>query len=187
MPDERLQLRLIAELMALEPQRVLFGGWAEDALLHGRPSRPHEDIDLLVPLAELEVVLAQAAKLGFVHPHVKLQVEDGRPIVVGVYAAGQELELIVYQTDKDGRAFFDLPVGQDLKRFWMPGDAFSQPPGRLGNVAVRTVTPLALYQIREFCQHVFGGFRDKDLVTQAALKDRYFRDLPERELRPLTG
>jgi hypothetical protein len=183
MPDERLQLTAIASLMALQPPRFLFGGWAEDALLHGKPSRPHDDIDLLVPLEELDDLLAQAAGLGFVDARVKFQVEDGKPIVVAAYAEGQELELIVYQTDERGRAFFDLPVGDGLQRFWMPADAFGHPPGRLGKLPVRTLSPLALYQVREFCQHVFGGFRDKDRKTQAALKERYFRDRTEAELR----
>ena len=184
MPDERLQLKAIAGLMALQPPRFLFGGWAEDALLHGKPSRPHDDIDLLVPLHDLEDLLAQVEKLGFTDPCVKFQVEEGKPIVVSAYAEGQELELIVYQTDERGRAFFDLPVGHELQRFWMPDDAFVHPPGRIGNVAVRTLSPLALYQIREFSQHVFGGFRDKDRKTQAALKERYFRDRSAAELRP---
>jgi hypothetical protein len=187
MADERLQLKAIEHLMALEPHRFLFGGWAEDALLHGKPTRPHDDIDLLVPLDGLEDLLAQAAKLGFVDPRVKFQVEEGKPIVVAVYGEGQELELIVYQVDGAGRTFFDLPVGDELQRFWMPDDAFGHAPGRLGDLEVRTLSPLALYQVRDFCQHVFGGFRDKDLKTQAALKERFFLGRPEAELRPSVG
>src|SRR5687767_12645533 len=102
MPDERLQLKAIAGLMALEPQRFLFGGWAEDALLYGKPSRPHDDIDLLVSLDELEALLAQVEVLGFTDAQVKFQVEEGKPIVVAAYAEGQELELIVYKTDERG-------------------------------------------------------------------------------------
>jgi len=187
MPDERLQLKAIADLMALQPPRFLFGGWAEDALLHGKPSRPHEDIDLLVPLDELDDLLAQVAKLGFVDARVKFQVEDRKPIVVAVYADGQELELIIYQEDERGRGFFDLPIGDKLVRFWMPDDAFGHAPGRIGKIAVRTLSPLALYQIRDFCQHVFGGFRDKDRKTQAILKERYFRNRSESDLRPQNG
>jgi hypothetical protein len=181
---EQVQLRAIADLMDLRPARVLFGGWAEDALLHGKPSRPHDDIDLLVPLGDLADVIGQVETLGFRDPHVKFQVEDGRPVVVSAFREGVELELIVYQVDARGRAFFDLPVGPELRRFEMPTGALSHPPGRLGDIQVRTISPLALYHVREFSQHVFGGFRDKDRVTQAALKERFFRATPERELQP---
>src|SRR5688572_12428877 len=142
MPDEPAQLRFIARLMALQPPRFLFGGWAEDALLHGKASRPHEDIDLLVPLEEVGDLVAQVEGLGFADPQVKFQVEEDKPIVVSAFADEQELELIVYQTDPRGRAFFDLPVGGKLQRFWMPGDAFRHPPARLGDLTVRAISPL---------------------------------------------
>lgn len=179
----RLQLEAIASLMALDPPRVLFGGWAEDALLHGGPSRPHDDIDLLVPLHELEALVGQVEALGFRDPHVKFQVEDGKPIVVSAFRDGIELELIVYQVDGAGRAFFDLPVGHDLQRMWLPDGAFGH-VARLGDLAVRTMTPLALYQVREFSKDVFGGFRDKDRAAQAALKARYFATTPDAKLQP---
>jgi hypothetical protein len=180
---ERAQLEAIAALMALRPPRVLFGGWAEDALLHGKPSRPHEDIDLLVPLPEIAALVDQVADLGFRDPRVKFQVEPDKPIVVAAYRDGIELELIVYQVDAAGRAYFDLPVGDDLQRMWLPEGAFDH-SARLGSLAVRTLTPLALHQVREFCKEVFGGFREKDRVTQAALKARYFPSTPEGQLRP---
>lgn len=175
------QLQAIAELMELQPPRVLFGGWAEDALLHGKPSRPHEDIDLLVPLHDLDALVAEVQRLGFKDTRIKFQVEHDKPIVVAAYRDGIELELIVYQVKARGRAFFDLPVRDELRRMWLPEDAFSH-VGKLGPLAVRTMTPLALYQVRDFCKDVFGGFRDKDLVTQAKLKARYFASMPESDL-----
>lgn len=127
MPDAKAQVALIGQLMQLRPPRFLFGGWAEDALLHGKPSRPHQDIDLLVPLEDLDRLVTQVQGLGFADAQVKFQVEEGKPIVVSAYAEGQELELIVYQQDSRGCAFFDLPVGHELLRFWMPPDAFRHP------------------------------------------------------------
>lgn len=176
-------MKAIGELMKLQPPRVLFGGWAEDALLHGKPSRPHDDIDLLVPLSDLEGLVQQVEALGFGDVQVKFQVQHGKPIVVAAYREDLELELIVHEVDAQGRRFFDLPVGDRLRRMTLPADAFSH-SAKLGDLAVRTLTPLALYQVREFSKDVFGGFREKDRVTQAALKARYFADVPESRLRP---
>lgn len=183
MDAEGAQLNAIAELMQLRPPRVLFGGWAEDALLHGKPSRPHDDIDLLVPLHDLDAVVGQVEGLGFTDTRIKFQVEEDKPIVIAAYRDGIELELIVYQEDPRGRAFFDLPVGEELRKMWLPDDAFTH-VARLGALAVRTMTPLALYQVREFSKDVFGGFRDKDRVTQASLKAKYFASTPESKLVP---
>jgi Aminoglycoside-2''-adenylyltransferase len=43
------QLDLIGKLAALEPALWFMGGHAEDAILAGRVTRPHEDIDLIFP------------------------------------------------------------------------------------------------------------------------------------------
>jgi hypothetical protein len=59
------QLELIARLMDLEPPLYLFGGYAEDALLYGRTSRPHNDVDILVWADELSLRLEQARSIGF--------------------------------------------------------------------------------------------------------------------------
>ena len=180
---EGAQLKAIAQLMALDPPRVLFGGWAEDALLHGKPSRPHDDIDLMVPLDDVDALVKQVEELGFRDTTVKFRVERGKPIVVAAYRDGIELELIVYQKDPRGRAFFDLPVGEELRRMWLPKDAFTH-TAMIGALEVRTMTPLALYQVRESCKDVFGGFRDKDRVTQSKLKARYFASESESKLAP---
>lgn len=179
------QVALIAELMRLHPPRYLFGGWAEDALLNGKATRSHDDIDLMVPLDDIDLVLDQVEALGFTDVHTKFMIERGKPIVVAVYRDGFELELIVYQVDKAGRAFFDLPFeGHGIRRVWMPDGTFSAPPAKLGDVTVRTISPLALYQVREASREVFGGFRDKDNLAQAALRAKFFAKTPERELHP---
>lgn len=183
---EQRQLQALAELMQLSPPRFLLGGWAEDAILHGKPSRPHADIDLMVPLDELPALLQQVEALGFRDPHLKFQIQKGKPIVVAVFRDDVEVEIIAHQLAKDGRAFYDLPVAGGVRRLWLPPDAFTH-KGRINQVEVRTVTPLALYQMREFLQHVFGGMRDKDRVSQAALKAKYFAATAPEQLLPQAG
>ncbi len=65
--DEQLtdrQLELIAKLAALEPRLTFMGGYAEDALLAGRVTREHEEIDVIVPRTEQALRFAQLAELG---------------------------------------------------------------------------------------------------------------------------
>ena len=49
----RRQLDVIAHLGALQPPMFLMGGYAEDALLAGRVTRPHEDVDVIIPEEQL--------------------------------------------------------------------------------------------------------------------------------------
>jgi hypothetical protein len=59
------QLALIERMAALDPAPCLMGGWAEDALLAGEATRPHVDIDWLLPRSELPLRQRQAAEVGF--------------------------------------------------------------------------------------------------------------------------
>jgi hypothetical protein len=43
------QLDLLRRMASLDPPPCFMGGYAEDALLAGAVTRPHEDIDWLLP------------------------------------------------------------------------------------------------------------------------------------------
>jgi hypothetical protein len=58
-------LSLIQDLWAVEPSVYVFGGFAEDALLDGRVTREHGDVDVLVARAELPIQLNRFSDLGF--------------------------------------------------------------------------------------------------------------------------
>jgi hypothetical protein len=70
-PDMRIdpltahQLDLLRRMSELDPPPVVFGGYAEDALIAGTVTRPHGDVDWLVPRRELALRLTQAESLGF--------------------------------------------------------------------------------------------------------------------------
>lgn len=164
------QIDLIAQLMALGPPLFLFGGFAEDALLHGKVNRPHNDVDTFVWLDELELRVQQAAELGFEDMHVKFEPAAGRPLVLGAVAHGIELELVVAQRFPKGRGFFELPSEVDVRRMWLPDDATAYPEQMLGTLKVRTLSPRSLYQVRIVSADLFGGFRPKDVVAQKALR-----------------
>jgi hypothetical protein len=178
------QLDTIDRLMALEPPLYLFGGFAEDAVLYGRVSRPHEDIDLLVWLDELPLRIEQAPDLGFAGFEVRFESAPGRPLAVGTVSNGLALEFCVADRTTEGRPFFDAPAPSGLRRVWLPEGMFEPDAKMLDGIRVRTVSPLALYQIRAALAETFGGFRPKDRVVQAALRSRFFPDASDGELAP---
>ena len=179
-------LALIEGLAALEPPVFVFGGIAEDALLDGSISRPHGDIDVLVGRATLDLHLAQFGSIGFSDFDVFFEPQPGRPLVLGGVHAGQNLELGVFDELEPGIASFVLPVEQGLVRIILPDDALRQPIGSIDGVPIRTVSPLALYQLREAFIHtgVFGPPRDKDRAAQARLRQELLTDVLESDLIP---
>jgi hypothetical protein len=177
-------LDLIGRLMALEPPLFLFGGFAEDAVLHGRLTRPHADVDVFVWRDDLPMHLEQAGALGFLSFRTRFESAPGKPLAIGAVADGLDLEFCVADRASDGRGYFEVP-GRDGQRWiWLPEDALTWPVALLEGLTVRTVSPLTLYQIREAVAETFGGPRPKDLVAQAALRARFFGDTCDDDLRP---
>ena len=178
------QLDLISELMALKPPIHLFGGFAEDAVLYGKVSRPHQDVDVLIWLDELAMRIEQVRAFGFDSFQVRFESAPGHPLAVAAQSNGLDLEFCIGERDSRGRAFFYRPSSTGLQRCWLPPDALSYPTQNLEGVLVRTVSPLTLYQVREALAEVFGGMRPKDRSMQAALHDRFFARLTADDLVP---
>ena len=179
-------LAIIERLAALEPPVFTFGGFAEDALLDGSITRPHGDLDVLVARSSLELHLAQLGELGFTDFDVLFEPQAGRPLVLGGAHDGQDLELGVFDELEPGIASFVLPVETGLIRISLPEDTLRHPIGSIDGVPIRTVSPLALYQLREAFLRtgVFGPPRDKDRAAQARLRQELLRDADERDLAP---
>jgi hypothetical protein len=177
------QLDLIGRLMALDPPVFLFGGFAEDALLHRTVSRPHDDVDVFVWFDELPGRIEQVRALGFDDIESRFEPSPGRPLVVGAARGDLQLELCVGDRS-DGRAYFEVPGDGGLDRVWLADDFLDYPAQRLDDLVVNTISPLALYQVRMALAAVFGGFRPKDKLTQAALQDRFFAGTSDVDLAP---
>ena len=63
---------------------------------------------------------------------------------------------------------------------------FDQPPGQLEGIAVHTISPLALFQIRAGVarRNSFGPLSERQLATMAELRERFFPDRSEEQLLP---
>ena len=181
-------LELIARIGNWEPPTFIFGGFAEDALLHGVISRPHNDVDVLVFREQLNLYIPQAKNLGFEDFYVYYEPIPGRPLVLNAANEGLHLEISIFERDGDGRAYFVVIGGADgkLYRVYLPDDAFAFPLSTLKGVPVQTLSPLALYQIRDGLARVapFGDLRPTDIPAQKLLRARYFKGKPGKKLAP---
>ena len=186
-PSLEDRLRLIEAVMAFEPSVYLFGGVAEDAMLHGSWVRPHDDIDVLVERADLPRQLENARTLGFGSFETRFQPLAATPVVVGSIERGQNLEISVVDRSLDGSPFFYMvDVRADVIRIEVSEDIFGYAPCMLDGIEVRTVSPLAQFQIRAGIAMAggFGPLRAKDVTAQRALQERFYPDTPIEDLSP---
>ena len=105
-------LALIDRLTTVRPPVFVFGGYAEDALLAGRTTRPHGDVDVLVGRVDLAEHLERFAEWGFPSFEIYFEVVPGSPLVYHAASDGIELELGVYDELVPGRPSFVLPADE---------------------------------------------------------------------------
>jgi hypothetical protein len=179
-------LQLIEQLASLEPPVFVFGGVAEDAVLDGSITRPHGDVDVLVARATLDRHLEQLGALGFTDFDILFESYPGVPLVLGAVNGGLNVELGVFDEMDAGRASFDLPTDTGAIRITLPADTFTFPLASIDGVAIRTISPLAMFQIRQafMLTGVFGPARDKDVAAQARLRAELLGDASEADLSP---
>jgi hypothetical protein len=178
---------MLEALMGFEPAVFLFGGVAEDALLHGDWVRQHEDIDVLVERTDFPRQLENARELGFESWETRFQPLADTPVVVGSIERGLNLEISICDRSPEGRVFFYMVDGHDeVVRVELTDDIFGYQPSMIDGVEVRTVSPLALFQIRAGIALAggFGPLRPKDVPVQQALHDRFFPEAAIEGLAP---
>ena len=189
------QLELLRRMSQLDPPPFVFGGYAEDALLAGTVTRPHGDIDWLVPRTELRLRLDQAGMLGFAEFETWGESAPGEPFYL--FGRNGDLSIDIGVTDEvQGRlvgrvwkiAFqvdgAEAPAGY---QFELPSDTYVHPPARLDGIDVHVASPLALYQIRAAISErgSFGPLSASQRARLVALQEAFFPGRRNEDLLPV--
>lgn len=188
------QLDLLRRMAELDPPPFVFGGYAEDALLAGTVTRPHLDVDWLVPRSELELRLAQARTLGFTEFETWGDSAPGEPFYLSAKQGDLSVDIgISDETDGqiNGRIWklaFEIdgrpaPAGY---QFELPWDTYKHPSARLDGIAMRVISPLALYQLRSAIatKGSFGPLSARQQASLLKLRETFFPNAGDDELAP---
>jgi lincosamide nucleotidyltransferase A/C/D/E len=122
-------LVLLEVLRAAGIDAVVDGGWGVDALL-GRQTREHEDLDLVVALADVERIRAALEPFGF-GPH-----EDHLPVRFVLRSrGGEQIDFHTVTYDESGGGLQPQPSG---RVFRYPPEGFVR--GRIGGREVACIS-----------------------------------------------
>ena len=193
-PVTERQLDLLRRMEALDPPVRIIGGYAEDALLDGTVTRPHGDVDWLFPRSEYGLRLAQARELDFAELGVWGESAPGKPFYLSADDGDLRLELGVVD-EEDGAIWLKVhALGFELDgrppptgyRILLPEDTFEHPAAEIDGVMVWPASPLALYKLRLGIagQGSFGELTEKQVGAMRRLRERFFPDRSDDELRP---
>lgn len=102
-------LELLAALRSTRVAVVVDGGWGVDALLR-RETRPHEDLDVVVALGDVERICSALDEVGF------FLAEDHLPVrFVLRNAAGEQLDFHTVTFDEQGGGIQPQPGGGSFR------------------------------------------------------------------------
>lgn len=190
----REQFELLTRMASLDSAPCIMGGYAEDALTAGTVTRPHEDIDWILPRQDLELRMEQARELGFREFETWGESAPGEPFYLFTQNGEQRLDLGIAD-EKHGlpviniyRLTFEVdgheaPAGY---RVYLPDDTFDAVPVRIDGVPIWTASPLALYQLRIgiASRGSFGKLSEKQRSSLRRLKETFFAERSDPELEP---
>jgi hypothetical protein len=124
---------------------------------------------------------------------------DGKPFYISCRDKNDvNVEVTIVDTDHKGRIYVEIAefLNFDASRFpplkpfrlYFPTDTFKYPPIEFDGLKIQTISPLALYQYKAgmHVYRTFGEYRDKDIKSMQALKNRFFPDKNSEELTPKT-
>ena len=164
------------------------GGFAEDTLLFHHLTGQHADLDALVIRQQLPRHLQQLTALGFAESATSLVEVPGEPLILRARADTPPIELWISTPEPNGGYSFDVSGQSPLSRFriFLPDDTFHYPATTIEDIALQTISPLALYHLRAvsaMTRHT-GEKREKDLAMQEQLRQTFLADQDERKLTP---
>ena len=183
------QYRSLLRLLAtVAPPLFVMGGFAEDALLVHRFTRQHADLDVLVLRSQLSRQLQQLKSLGLAGFEVAPEETPGRPLVLGTHVDHLHIEIWVSAQEPRGGYSFEVEGQPPPSRFrvFLPEDTFQYPATTVEGVALHTISPLALYQLRAISAMTrsVGDRRAVDLAMQEQLRQAFLGGQDEHQLMP---
>ena len=163
---EQEVVRILESAAAVGIEPWIDGGWGVDALLE-EETREHDDLDLVVELAEVSLFKAALAGAGYEH------VAGGEPkSFVLVDAAGHQVDVhpVVLDDERGGGVY----LMEDDREWVYPAAGFAG-RGRIGGRHVRCLTP-------EVQMLVHDGYdlEEKDYRELFLLHRRFGVALPSR-------
>ena len=167
-PTPEMSAEALGELLELfESAGIpvwLDGGWGVDALLRTQ-TRPHKDVDIVLPVKDVPRLRELLAARGF-------SVLAGKPPDSFVLADGAGLEVDVHAVtfDREGDGVYRMQNGED----WVYTASDLGGEGLVGGRRVRCLTPEA-----QVVCHAYGYVpKEKDYRDMELLAERFRLELP---------
>lgn len=172
------QLAFIREIFDRKLPVRLWGGYADDALLSGRVSRLHHDVDLVAMRTDTALLKIELGKLGYDVTEESFE-KGGKPYKLLVRGTGVLADIALFDTGENGQPMIDIFYTKIQRRYKVSfsDDMFEEAACSIEGIPVVTVSPIALIRSKAaYFQAGVAGSRPKDVRGKEALMRKFFPD-----------
>jgi len=170
------QVQFITSVFEHKLPVYLYGGYAEETLLHGDVTRSHHDVDFVALRKDASDLKRELTDMGY---EVAEMHEEGadQPYKFLIKSGPVEADVALLEWDEDRNQPYGetRTTDQSPIQVYFDKDIFNQPPLLLKDHQVHTVSPLAQMQMRSAFSEVRGGQpRSQDVEQQELLRQKFY-------------
>jgi hypothetical protein len=172
------QLAFIREVFERKLPVRLWGGYADDALLSGRVSRLHHDVDFVAMRSDIDTLKVELRKLGYEVAEELLE-KGAKPYKLLVKGKNILADVALFDIGKDGHPIIDILYSKNKRHYKVlfSEDMFEEAGCSIEGIPVVTVSPIALIRSKDaYFQAGVAGSRPKDVRGKDALMRKFFPD-----------
>ncbi|MGH3078929.1 MAG: nucleotidyltransferase domain-containing protein [Gaiellaceae bacterium] len=159
-------VRIVVQLETAGVAAWLDGGWGVDALLEEQ-QREHDDLDLVVALADVPALLGVLGRARYEHA---AGVTPGSVVLVDARGRQVDVHPVVFDDERGGGVY----VMDDGREWVYPGHGFDG-RGRVAGRPVRCLSPEVQVLVHDGYELTAKDYRELDL-----LHERFGVDVPPR-------
>lgn len=172
------QLAFIRKVFDRKLPVRLWGGYADDALLSGRVSRSHHDVDLVAMRSDTELLKQELESMGY-HVMEESFERGAKPYKLLVKGENVLADIALFDSSADGQPIIDIYYSKIKRHYkvFFSEDMFSEEKCLIEGTPVVAVSPIALIRSKDaYFQAGVAGSRKKDVRGKEALMKKFFPD-----------
>ena len=144
------QLDFLRDVFQRQLPLRLVGGFADDALLHQKPTRHHQDVDFLASRRDSDLLKREFSSQGLKVEEVEIPLRE-QPYKLMISGENLKAEVVLYDHDHAGEPYIGLsnPMRNEKLKVYLDVEGLNAPVQRINDIEVRTVSPRALIRLKD--------------------------------------
>ena len=181
--ERESQLRFLRDVFERQLPVHLVGGFADEALLHQKLTRHHQDVDFLAAREDSDLLKEKFSSMGLNVEEVGIPLRE-KPYKLAISGENLKAEVVFYDSDPEGEPYIALsnPMKDEKLRVYAGTEGLNASAERINDIEVRTVSPLALIRLKDQYHQAGAESNAQQVRVRNRLIDKFYPgENPESE------